>query len=87
MSMVVDFPTTRERMSKIYLDIIDVSLWLGKFVTGFIQLMITKYMGVGRNQVENLIIEDDLSFSRYTLPFFATPPETDKTGSSTADFP
>ena len=64
----------------------DSLVLLGEFVTDFIQLMIHKYIGVKRNRVENLTIEDDLSVSRYTLPFFATPPERDKTESSTVDF-
>lgn len=76
MSMVVDAPTTRERISKIYLDTIAMSVRLGEFVTGFIELMTDKYIGLKPNQEENLTTQGDLSISRYTLPFFATPPET-----------
>jgi hypothetical protein len=79
MSKVVDLPTPRDRISKIYLDTTVVSVWLGEFVTGFIQLMIDKYIGVRPNQVENVTIVDDLPVTRYTLPFFVTPPETPPT--------
>jgi hypothetical protein len=75
MSMVVDAPTTTGRISKIYLDTTAMSVRLAEFVTGFIELMTHKYIGLKPNQEGNLTIQGDLSISRYTVPFFATPPD------------
>jgi hypothetical protein len=38
--------------------------------------MIKRYLNpIKRGQVNDIVIEDETSISRYTLPFFAGPPE------------
>jgi hypothetical protein len=84
-TVVQDAPTALEAIDKIYADVVDASESLSVFVTGFIQVMITRYIGpVKPDQIENLTIKDELSISRYTLPFFVSPPEAPETGSGVA---
>jgi hypothetical protein len=76
MATITNSPTALEGLDRIYGDTTEVCVWLGLFLTGFMQVMITRYIGViKRNQLENLDIGDDPSISRYTLPFFAGPPD------------
>jgi hypothetical protein len=59
----------------IYKDTTAVSQWLGLFVTGFMNVMIKRYLSpMKREQIENLTIEAEPSISDCTLPFFSSPP-------------
>jgi hypothetical protein len=67
--------TALDAIDIIYGDTVNTSAWLGLFVIGFIRVMIKRYINpIKRGQVNDIVIEDP-SISRYTLPFFAGPPE------------
>ena len=76
LATITNSPTALEGLDRIYGDTTEVCVWLGLFLSGFMQVMIAHYIGViKRNQLENLDVGDAPSISRYTLPFFAGPPD------------
>jgi hypothetical protein len=81
-TVVGDAPTALEAIDRIYENTTAASRWLTIFVIGFMQVMITRYIGpVKPGQFENVTTEDELSISRYTLPFFFSPQEAPEIGS------
>jgi hypothetical protein len=75
MTTLVDVQTSLEAIDKIYKDTVDVSTWLSLFVTGFMQVMVDRYLDpIKPEQIENLTTDAEPSLSDYTLPFFSSPP-------------
>jgi hypothetical protein len=64
-----------EAIDKIYKDTTEVSASLSLFVTGFMNVMIKRYLSpLSQEQIETLSIEPEPSISNYTLSFFSSPP-------------
>ena len=64
-------------INKIRGDTVKVSAWLLLFLTGYINVINKKYIyiiPVGREQVENITVDEGRSISLYDLPFFAAAP-------------
>ena len=73
MTTLVKENTPLEAMDKVYKDTTEVSIWLSLFVTGFMNVMIKRYLNpLSQKQVEKLSIEAEPPIS--TLSFFSSPP-------------
>jgi hypothetical protein len=72
MTTLVKGYTPLEAIDKVFKDTVDVSKWLSLFVTGFMRVMINRYLNPIKP--EQITIEAELSLSDYTLPFFSSPP-------------
>jgi hypothetical protein len=75
MTTLVKGHTPLEAIDKIYKDTTEVSAWLSLFVTGFMNVMIKRYLSpLSEEQIETLSIEAEPPISNYTLSFFSSPP-------------
>ncbi|MBV8452458.1 MAG: hypothetical protein JOZ29_09320 [Deltaproteobacteria bacterium] len=76
MTTLVKGRTPLEAIDKVHKDTIDVSQWLVLFVTGFMNVMIRRYLSpMKRKQIETLTIEAEPSISECSLPFFSSLPQ------------
>jgi hypothetical protein len=84
MAKLVNAQTPLDGIEKIRDDTVKVSAWLMLFVTGYMSVMMRRYiMPVKGGQVEKITIEEAPSISLYSLPFFAGAPEGYATSSVT----
>jgi hypothetical protein len=64
-----------EAIDKIYKDTTEVSASLSLFVTGFMNVMIKRYLSpIKQEQIETLSIEAEPPISNHILSFFSSPP-------------
>jgi hypothetical protein len=75
MTTLVKGHSPLDAIDKIHKDTTEVSAWLSVFVTGFMNVMIKRYLNrIKLEQIETLSIEDEPPISNYTLSFFSSPP-------------
>jgi hypothetical protein len=75
MTTLVSGHTPLEAIDKIHKDTTEVSAWLSLFVTGFMSVMMKRYLNpIKQEQIETLSIEAEPPISSCTLSFFSSPP-------------
>jgi hypothetical protein len=57
-------------------DTVQVAVWIGNFMTAFLDLMRSKYIGVAETDIEPRSVSREVSISDMQLPFFVGPPPT-----------
>ena len=70
----LDQPDMASGLDVLMQDTVQVSMWMGNFLTYFVVLMFGKFLGISRSDMESIALPGEVRISDLRVPFFAGPP-------------